>query len=310
VTAGEDELFAELRPRVFAIAYRMLGSVTEAEDVVQEALLRLHRALAAGESIRSPRAYVATVATRLAIDELRSARARRESYIGEWLPEPLITPATDDPAAVAEAGDSLSLAFLLLLESLSPEQRAALLLHDVFDYGYDEIGRIVGKTEDNARQLAARARRHLDGRRPRFDASAARRDELARRFFGAARDGDLAGLEALLAKDVVLRGDGGGQVPALARSLHGRSRVARTLVAWARQGARMTGATVEPAGVNGQPGAVLRDGDGRLIGVMALEIADGEVRGVSSIVNPQKLGHIGRQADLGALLRRAQRPGR
>ncbi len=304
-----DALFAELRPRAFAIAYRMLGSVAEAEDVVQEALLRLHRALAAGASIRSPRAYVATVTTRLAIDELRSARVRRDAYVGDWLPEPVITPPSDDPAVRAEMADSLSLAFLLLLDRLSPEQRAVLLLRDVFDYGYAEIGQIVGKSPDNVRQLAARARRHIDGRRPRYEASAERRDELARRFFDAARDGDLAGLEALLAEDVVLRGDGGGKVPALARALHGRQRVARTLAAWARQGARMPGAGFTPAGVNGQPGALLRDGDGRLIGVMALEIAGGQVQGVSSIVNPEKLRHIGPPADLGGLLRRAPAAG-
>jgi RNA polymerase sigma-70 factor (TIGR02957 family) len=307
MNAPHDELLRELRPAAFAIAYRMLGSVAEAEDVVQEALLRVHRALDGGERIESPRAYVATVVTRLAIDQLRSARARRETYAGEWLPEPLVTDAAGDPARHAEMADSLSLAFLVLLESLSPEQRAVLLLHDVFDYGYEEIARIVGKSQDNVRQLATRARRHVEERRPRFDASQEQRDELARRFFAAAEHGDVGALETLLAHDVVLHGDGGGKVPALARSLHGRSRVARTLLAWMRHGARIPGAAIRQVEVNGQPGALLLDGDGGLISVMALEIADGQVRGVSSIVNPDKLAHLGPVADLRALLARRDR---
>src|SRR5918999_1143511 len=181
----------------------MLGSVAEAEDIVQESLVRVHRALENGERIESPRAYVATIATRLAIDQLRSARARRESYVGEWLPEPLVADAEADPARQAEMADSLSMAFLVLLECLSPEQRAVLLLRDVFDYGYGEIAGIVGKTEANVRQLAVRARRHVEEARPRFEASCEQRDELARRFFAADREGDLQGLEALLADDVV-----------------------------------------------------------------------------------------------------------
>jgi RNA polymerase sigma-70 factor (TIGR02957 family) len=288
----------DLRPALFAIAYRMLGCVAEAEDVVQEALLRVHRALAEGEQIASLQAYAATVATRLAIDQLRSARVRRETYVGEWLPEPIVTDPADDPARQAEMADSLSLAFLVLLESLSPEQRAALLLRDVFDYGYEEIAAIVGTSQANARQLATRARRHVAERRPRFEAEREQRDELARRFFAATREGDLAGLEALLADDVVLRGDGGGKVPALARSLHGRARVARTLLAWARHGLVRGGGSVHPVQVNGQPGALLLDGDGGLVSVMALDIADGQIQGVSSIVNPDKIRHVGSVSDL------------
>jgi RNA polymerase sigma-70 factor (TIGR02957 family) len=304
VTATYEALHDELRRVAFAIAYRMLGSVAEAEDVVQEALLRIHDALHRGEHIDSPHAYVATVTTRLAIDQLRSARARRESYVGEWLPEPLVADPESDPARQAEMADSLSLAFLVLLESLTPEQRAVLLLRDVFDYGYDEIARIVGKREDNVRQLAARARRHVEERRPRFESSQEQRDELARRFFAAAQGGDLGALEALLAHDVVLRGDGGGKVPALARSLHGRSRVAGTLMAWMRQGARIPGAAMRPVEVNGQPGALMLDGDGRLIGVLALDVAEGQVRGISSIVNPDKLRHVGPVGDMRAALSR------
>ncbi len=245
---SESELLDELRPVSFAIAYRMLGSASEAEDVVQEALLRVHRALGKGERIESPRAFVSTVTTRLAIDELRSARARRETYVGDWLPEPILTDGLDDPARQAEMADSLSIAVLRLLETLSPEQRAVLLLRDVFDYPYDEIAAIVDKSEDNVRQLASRARRHVEEGRPRFQTSEEQRDELAGKFFAAARDGDLAGLEALLADDVTLTGDGGGKVPALARTLRGRSRVARTLINWRRISSRIPGVTLRRGG--------------------------------------------------------------
>src|SRR5215217_9769334 len=178
-----EALLDELRPVSFAIAYRMLGSASEAEDVVQEALLRVHRALDGDEQIASPRAYVATVTTRLAINVLRSARARREHYVGEWLPEPIITDGDDDPARHAETADSLSLAMLVLLERLSPEQRAVLLLHEVFDYSYAEVAAILGKSQAGVRQLATRARRHLAQRRPRFQTTRQQQEELARRFF-------------------------------------------------------------------------------------------------------------------------------
>jgi RNA polymerase sigma-70 factor (TIGR02957 family) len=299
-------LLDELRPVAFAIAYRMLGSVSEAEDVVQEALLQVHQALDAGEPIASPRAFVATVTTRRAIDELRSARARREEYVGEWLPEPIITDGHDDPAGHAETADSLSLAMLVLLESLSPEQRAVLLLHEVFDYGSREIAAIVGKSEDNVRQLATRARRHIEQRRPRFQTTREQRDELARRFFQAAEQGDLSGLEALLAHDVELTGDGGGKVPALARTLRGRSRVARTLIDWARLGARLPEMSLRPVEVNGGPGALYLDAQQRLIAVVALEIAGGQITSISAIVNPDKLTHLGPVGDFTSLVRGAR----
>jgi RNA polymerase sigma-70 factor (TIGR02957 family) len=298
------EAFEELRPPAFAIAYRMLGSVSEAEDVVQEAFLRLHRAEQEGERIESPRAYLSTVVTRLAIDQLRSARVRRETYVGEWLPEPLLTDPDDDPARHAEVADSLSLAFLVLLESLSPEQRAVFLLREVFDYPYDRIAEIVDKNEANVRQLAVRARRHVDERRVRFEASREQREQLADRFFSAVEEGDLEGLEALLSEDVELHGDGGGKVPALARALFGRSRVARTLRAWTRAGSRLTRITLRRVDVNGQPGALLLDDEGRVFGVMTVDVADGQVHGVRSVVNPDKLGHLGEVADVNALLRR------
>jgi RNA polymerase sigma-70 factor (TIGR02957 family) len=297
-----ERLLDELRPVSFAIAYRMLGSVSEAEDLVQEALLRVDQALQAGEQIASPRAFIATVTTRLAINELRSARARRERYVGEWLPEPIITDGDDDPARHAETADSLSLAMLVLLESLSPEQRAVLLLHDVFAYGYPEIATIVGKSEDNVRQLATRARRHVQQRRPRFQTTREQRAELARRFFAAVEHGDLAGLEALLAHDVEMTSDGGGKVPALARPLRGRSGVARLLANFIRQLERLPGASLRSVEVNGGPGALFLDGQQRLIGVLALDIAGGQITSVSSIFNPDKLAHLGPLTDFESLL--------
>jgi RNA polymerase sigma-70 factor (TIGR02957 family) len=301
MSASLERLFEELRPAAFAIAYRMLGSVSEAEDVVQEAFLRLHRMLREGERVESPRAYLATVVTRLCIDQLRSARARRERYVGEWLPEPLLASDEADPARHAEVADSLSLAFLVLLESLSPEQRAAYLLREVFDYPYDQIARIVGKSEDNTRQLVTRARRQVQERRPRFEASRERREVLARRFFAAAVDGELEALEELLAHDVVLHGDGGGKAPALAHPVHGRAKVARTLLAWFRAAARIGGISLQAAEVNGQPGALLADPEGRLVTVLSVDVADGQVQAIRSIVNPDKLRHLGPTANLGEL---------
>jgi RNA polymerase sigma-70 factor (TIGR02957 family) len=302
VSDANAALLEELRASAFAISYRMLGSVSEAEDVVQETLLRVHAALERGERIESPRAYAATVATRLAIDQLRSARARRETYVGEWLPEPIVTDPGEDPARQAEMADSLSLAFLVLLESLSPEQRATLLLRDVFDYGYDEIAQILDRSEESVRQLAVRARRQVEERRPRFTSSREQREELARRFFAAAQEGDLGGLEALLAEDVTLHGDGGGKAPALARPLHGRSRVARTIRNWARQISRFE-LEFRLIDVNSQPGVKFMDSGGRLVSVLALEIDGDQIRSISSVVNPDKLRHLGPVADVNALLR-------
>jgi RNA polymerase sigma-70 factor (TIGR02957 family) len=298
-----DEEFDELRPSAFAIAYRMLGGVSEAEDVVQEGFLRLHRAREGGERIESPRAYLSTVISRLSLDHLRSARVQRETYVGEWLPEPLLASADDDPARKAEMADSLSLAFLVLLESLSPEQRAAFLLHEVFDEPYDRIADIIGTSEQNARQLATRARRHVEERRPRFEASREQREELATRFFAAAEEGDLEGLEELLAHDVVFRGDGGGKAPAAPRAVHGRAKVARALTAGMRVATRW-GVRFRRVEVNGQPGALLLDDEGRLLSVMTLDVAEGQIQGVSAVVNPDKLRHLGPVGDVNALLRK------
>ena len=302
-----QELYQQLRPGAFGIAYRMLGSVSEAEDLVQEGLLRLHRALEDGEPLESPKAYLSTIVTRLAIDELRSARARRETYVGEWLPEPLITSDEDDPARHAEIADSLSLAFLVLLESLSPEQRAVFLLRDVFDYPYDRIAAIVGKSEAATRQIATRARRHVDDGRPRYEASQRRRAELAERFLAAAGDGDLETLESLLAEDVELHGDGGGRVPALARALYGRRQVADMLASWITMAGRAGGVQFRRATVNGQPGATITDADGGLIGVWSLGIAEDRIQSIRSLVNPDKLAHLGPVSGLTAMLENARR---
>jgi RNA polymerase sigma-70 factor (TIGR02957 family) len=300
-----EEEFDELRPWSFAIAYQMLGSVSEAEDIVQEGFLRLHRAREGGERIESPRAYLSTVVSRLSLDQLRSARVRRETYVGEWLPEPLVTSADDDPARKAEIADSVSLAFLVLLESLSPEQRAAFLLREVFDEPYDRIAEIIGTSAQNARQLVTRARRHLDERRPRFEASREQREQLATRFFAAVQEGDLEGLEELLAHDVVLHSDGGGKAPAIKRAIHGRAKVARTLIAGLRAGATRFGSfTSRREEINSQPGALFFDREGRLGGVMILDVADGQIQAVNSINNPEKLRHLGPVADLRALLRK------
>jgi RNA polymerase sigma-70 factor (TIGR02957 family) len=300
-----EELLDQLRPTAFAVAYRMLGSVSEAEDVVQEALLRVHQALNGGEHIASPHAFIATVSTRLAINELRSARARREHYVGEWLPEPIITDGQDDPARHAEMSDSLSLAMLVMLERLSPEQRAVLLLHDVFDYPYSDIAPILGKNEPAVRQLASRARKHVEQRRPRFQTTRDQQQELSARFFAAVEQGDLAGLEALLAHDVELTGDGGGKVPALAHTLRGRARVASQIVSWPRITA-LPGVSVRPVEVNGGAGALYLDAQERLLAVVALDIAGGQIQGIRSIVNPDKLAHLGPVGDFTSLVRPEQ----
>lgn len=288
------DLYQELRPLLFSIAYRMVGSVGDAEDIVQEAFLRFHRATREGEVVESPKAYLSTVTTRLGIDHLRSARVRRESYVGQWLPEPLLTDEAPDIAQHAETADSLSLAFLVLLESLSPVERAVFLLREVFGYGYDEIARVVGKSEDNCRQLAVRARRQVDAKKPRFEASRQRKEELARRFFAAAAEGDAEGLIGLLAADVVAYGDGGGKAPAFPKPVFGRERVARLFAGLRGRAERLRVATLRSAAVNGQPGAVFFDPEGQPVLVVSLDIADDQVQAIRAVSNPDKLQHLGR----------------
>jgi RNA polymerase sigma-70 factor (ECF subfamily) len=292
--AGVGELYGELRPLMFSIAYRMVGSASEAEDIVQEAFLRYHRESGAGTTIESPKAFLSAVTTRLSIDHLRSARVRRESYFGTWLPEPILTDTESDAAQHAESADSLSLAFLVLLESLTPVERAVFLLREVFDYPYDEIARVVDRSEDNCRQIALRARRQVNSRRPRFEASRSRREELARRFFEAAGKGDTEGLISLLAADVVAYGDGGGKAPAFPRPIHGRDRVVRLLLGPAARGQRLAVSSMRLVEINGQPGALFFDPEERPVAAVALDIADDLVQTVRAIANPEKLRHLSR----------------
>ncbi len=303
-----SEQFEDLRPLLFSIAYRILGSVSDAEDAVQETWLRYQASSTPPVSLKS---FLAAVVTRVSIDVLRSARVRRESYVGHWLPEPLLTdadPTYPDPEHAAELSDSLSMAALLLLERLSPEQRAVFVLHDVFGFPFAEIAEVVGRSEASCRQLASRARRHMEEGRPRFDVDRRERDELAARFFDALTVGDVEALRELLAADVEVYGDGGGKAPQWMRVVVGVDKVARMLGGLGQRFAG-TGVGVEPHEVNGQPGAVLRDADGRVINVMALDVLDGRVQVVRSVINPDKLHHIGPVADAWALMREARAAG-
>jgi RNA polymerase sigma-70 factor (ECF subfamily) len=296
VRSDLDQVYRDLRPYAFAIAYRMLGSVSEAEDVVQDAFVRL--AQAGGERIRSRKAFVATITTRLAIDELRSARARRESYFGPWLPEPVLDDDAPDAAAAAETADSLTMAFLVVLETLTPLERAAFLLHDVFGYDYAEIAAVVDRSEASCRQLASRARRRVHDGKPRFEASREQRDRLAARFFAACQGRDMDGLVELLAADAAFYGDGGTKGAGVNRPIYGRENVAKLLGTLFRQGERL-GIQAEFVTINGQPGAKFLDPQGRLINVISLDIADGTVQAVRSIVNPDKLSHLGPLSPIG-----------
>jgi RNA polymerase sigma-70 factor (ECF subfamily) len=287
-----DDVIDDLRPLMFSIAYRMTGSVSDAEDIVQEACIRAYRAEADGTVVESPRAYLATATTRLAIDHLRSARVRRESYVGTWLPEPLVTDSEPGPAERAEMADSLSMAFLILLESLAPTERAVFLLREVFGYGYDEIAQAVGKSEANCRQIFTRARRRIDEGKPRFGASRAQGAALVQRFLDAAGGGDMDGFIEMLAPDVVFYGDGGGKGEGVRAPVYGRVQVGRFLRGLARRVQQMS-ASARPVWVNGQPGVIAFDADGRLIGVVAFDVLDGTVQAIRSVVNPDKLRHLG-----------------
>lgn len=282
------ETHEQLRPYLFAIAYRMLGSVADAEDVVQEAFLRFH---AAEVEPDSPKAYLATITTRLAIDQLRSARAKREVYPGEWLPEPL---AEEDAARHAEMADSLSLTFLHLLEKLSPVERAVFLLREVFDYPHEEVARIVGKSPASSRQILVRAHAHMDEGRRRFEVSRAEREEVAQRFIEAWETGDTDRLVAVLAPDATVFGDGGGKAPAIPHPLIGALRVAKALIGW-REMAIERGVTYRAATVNGEPGVLYHWPDGSLAAVQELEIADGVVVAIRTVLNPDKLTHLARR---------------
>ncbi len=294
----------EYRPLMFSIAYRMTGSVSDAEDIVQEAFLRLaksaqHADGASGALIagaESPKAYLATITTRLAIDHLRSARVRRESYVGTWLPEPLLGESPPGPAELAETSDSLSMAFLVLLESLSPAERAVFLLREVFGYGYDEIAEAVDKSEAACRQIFARARRRIHEGRPRFDTSRAEGEELAGLFLAAAHGGDMDSLFERLAPDVLFYGDSGGRAAGgggrFISPVVGRERVAKMLHLAMERMIRF-GARVRRAWVNGQPGVLTYDADGGLIAVIVFDVLDGQIQAIRAVANPDKLRHLG-----------------
>ena len=290
----------DLRALAFAVAYRMLGSVAEAEDVTQEALLRLHGA----EGVENPAAFLTTATTRLAIDVLRSARVRREAYTGSWLPEPLVE---DDAERRVEDEEAVSLAFLVLLERLSPDERAVLVLRESFDYPFDEIAEILGTSPANCRQILSRARRRIDDDRPRFDPDPRERRRLAARFLAAARDGDMDGLLALLAPDAVLVGDGGGKARSIPAPMHGAARVARAIVAFYGQ-VEEWGVTLEPVLVNGQPGFRTIAPDDRLVNVVSIDVEGGAIARLQAVLNPDKLGHLGPLSDLGLRPVRATPP--
>jgi RNA polymerase sigma-70 factor (ECF subfamily) len=300
VTRGEE--FEELRSLLFAIAYRILGSVSEAEDAVQETWLRYQ---AAPAQPRSAKAFLSAVVTRISIDVLRSARVRREEYVGQWLPEPLLTDPYQDPERSAELADSVSMAALLLLERLSPLERAIFVLREVFGFGFPEVASAVGRSEAACRQLAVRARRHMDAGRPRFEADRRERDELAARFFDALRDGDVDGLRELLAADVQLVGDGGGKAPQLARAIFGADNVARVLASAFSWLVRID-VTLVPHEVNGQPGAIFRDRDNKVLNTWTLDVLDGRIQTIRTVVNPDKLRHLGPVADAWAVAREAK----
>ena len=301
------EEFEQLRPLLFSIAYRILGSVSEAEDAVQETWLRYE---AFPGQPTSAKAFLSAVVTRISIDVLRSARVRREEYVGQWFPEPLLTDPYQDPERSAELADSVSMAALLLLERLSPLERAVFVLREVFGFGFGEVAAAVGRSEAACRQLAVRARRHMDSGRPRFEADRREREKLAARFFDALREGDVDGLRELLAADAQLVGDGGGKAPALARSIFGAEKVARVLASIFPWLVRIE-VTLEPREVNGQPGAIFLDRDGKILSTVALDVLDGQIQMIRAVQNPDKLGHVGPVADAWAVARevnQARRP--
>lgn len=290
--AGGDDgrlaIFNQYRGLLFSVAYRMLGSVADAEDMVQETFIRWQEA-ASGE-IRSPRAFLVTVITQLCINQLQSARVRRQEYVGEWLPEPLVTGPEGDPLGVLKVDESLSMAFLLLLERLTPMERAVFLLREVFEYEYAEIANVLGHSETNCRQILRRARQHVGDMRRRFDATARDHDDLFKRFIQATRSGDLQGLVELLSSEVVLHTDGGGKAVALAKEVRGADKVAGTIIE------RM--ATTLPKNlvarltrINGKPGLVSYL-NGKPFSALTVDSREGLVQTIYVVTNPQKLSRL------------------
>lgn len=287
MTQDPAAAFEEVRPQLFAVAYRMLGTVGEAEDVVQDAYLRWQSS--DRQSVESPAAYLTTVVTRLSLDVLKSARKQREVYVGPWLPEPLVTESAHGPAEQAELADSLSMAFLVLLESLSPLERAAFLLREIFGYEYADVAAVLERDEAACRQLVRRARGHLESRRPRYAASAAEGDRLVTEFFTACGSGDVAGLLRILSPDVVLLSDGGGVVSAARKPILGAEDVARFMVGISKN--VPDDLRIQLTRVNGDPGCIVWIG-ADLVFVMSLEVVDGKLAGINIVRNPQKLTHV------------------
>jgi RNA polymerase sigma-70 factor (ECF subfamily) len=278
------EHFNQYRPLLFSIAYRMLGSAMDAEDMIQETYLRWQQQ--DETEIESPKAFLSTVITRLCIDHLRSARVQREQYLGPWLPEPLISSQVPDAAEMAALADSLSTAFLVLLESLSPTERAVFLLREVFDYDYADIARIVGKSEANCRQIVHRAGQHISARRPRFDTSPEQQEQLTLQFLETCTTGDMDGFMNLLTEDIVLRSDGGGKVAAATRPVYGPNRVARFFFGLIRKAT--PGITLARTPINHQPGLITYY-HGRPVNVITFDFAGDRIRRVFIVVNPDKL---------------------
>jgi len=280
--------FSQYRGLLFSVAYRMLGSVADAEDMVQETFIRWQQA--ANDEIRSPRAFLVTVITRLSINQLQSARVRREEYVGEWLPEPLVTGPESDPLGVLKVDESLSMAFLLLLERLTPMERAVFLLREVFEYEYEEIAKVLGQSEANCRQILSRAKQHVGDIRRRFDASAREHDDLLKRFMQAVRKGEIKGLVDLLSSDAVLHSDGGGKAIAQPHMIEGAENVARLILD------RMSNVVPKNlvnrmARINGEPGFVSYL-SGKPFSAFTLEGGDGRIKAIYIVTNPQKLAHL------------------
>jgi RNA polymerase sigma-70 factor (ECF subfamily) len=291
------EVFESLRPRLFGVAYRMVGVAMDAEDILQEAYLRWQAA--DQTAVASPQAFLTTMVTRLAIDHLRSAQVRREEYVGPWLPEPIL--ADHAPEAMDDEADehvllleSLSSAFLVLLESLNPVERATFLLHDVFDYDFAEIAPIVGKSEANVRQIARRARAAVSARRPRFEPLPAKRDRLLHQFIQSCEQGDLPGLLNLLAGDIVLSSDGGGKVAAARHPIHGPEKVAALLLGLTRR--RAPNSELRAATINGQPGLIYVEA-GKVRTVVSLHCSDDHIQAIYAVSNPDKLRYVAEQIE-------------
>ena len=280
--------FDQYRSLLFSIAYRMLGSVADAEDMLQETYIRWQQA--GDDTIRSPRAFLVTIISRLCINHLQSARVQREEYVGQWLPEPIVTDLASDPLGIVKLDESLSIAFLILLERLTPMERAVFLLREVFEYDYSEISTVLDQSEANCRQILRRARQHVNAMRPRFEASTKKQNDLLQRFLEAVGTGDMEGLLALLSGDVVLHSDGGGKGVAVPNLIRGAENVARGILGGFRK-LLPTALVRQVARINGKPG-VVGYLDGKPHSVVTLDAVDGRIRTIYILTNPEKLAHL------------------